>query len=88
MLHPELVLGGPVGNGTDSLPFFQELVSRVLHLHFRNCKTKGLGRQWGGEECGAQGGEEGCLPHNLPFPCSQWGRTAAHGGVPEDLRGR
>ncbi|XP_026636781.1 centromere protein X isoform X2 [Microtus ochrogaster] len=40
MLHPELVLGGPVGNGTDSLPFFQELVSRILHLHFRDCKTK------------------------------------------------
>lgn len=40
MRHPELVLGGPVGNGTDSPPFFQELVSRVLHLHFRDCKTK------------------------------------------------
>ncbi|XP_052613114.1 centromere protein X isoform X1 [Peromyscus californicus insignis] len=40
MLHPELILGGPVGNGTDSLPFLQELVSRLLHLHFRDCKTK------------------------------------------------
>lgn len=40
MLHPELRLGGPVGNGTDSLPFLQELVSRLLHLHFRDCKTK------------------------------------------------
>ncbi|XP_007652404.1 centromere protein X isoform X4 [Cricetulus griseus] len=30
----------PVGNGTDSLPFLQELVSKLLHLHFRDCKTK------------------------------------------------
>ncbi|XP_051015190.1 centromere protein X isoform X1 [Acomys russatus] len=39
--------------------FRKELVSRLLHLHFRDCKTKGLESQWGRKECGDRGGGVG-----------------------------
>lgn len=48
------------------MPFLQELVNKLLHLHFRDCKTKGLGHQWGGEYWGP--GREGGCPVTSPFP--------------------
>ncbi|XP_021493156.1 centromere protein X isoform X4 [Meriones unguiculatus] len=47
--------------------FRKELVSKLLYLHFRDCKTKGLGHQWGGKECGAWEGKGG-RPVTHPFP--------------------
>uniref|UniRef100_A0A8C6I4S2 Centromere protein X n=1 Tax=Mus spicilegus TaxID=10103 RepID=A0A8C6I4S2_MUSSI len=48
--------------------FRKELVSRLLHLHFRDCKTKGLGHQWGGEYVGHREGGCPMTPPPSPFP--------------------
>jgi hypothetical protein len=73
---------GPVERLVVTLPPLQELVSRLLHLHFRDGKTKGAGASRRMEG----GGREGRRGHIISPLCSQRGRTAAHGGAAEDLR--
>ncbi|EDM06882.1 rCG34515, isoform CRA_a [Rattus norvegicus] len=52
----------------ESSGFRKELVSRLLHLHFRDPKTRGLRPQWGGEEWGTGREGRGRLSCNLSFP--------------------
>lgn len=54
-------------------PLFQELVSRLLHLHFKDDKTKGTGG------CGREVGPRTCPQR--PFPATLQGQGLGRAGV-------
>lgn len=76
-----------VRNGTDSA-LLLGTGEQTTPFALQGLQDQRFGAPVGWGICGAQGGRLSYDTTTLPLPSSQRGCTAAHGGVPEDLRTR